>query len=168
MSWNLSLSACTFNGGLKSVENKVFLNGSMAFAAVSDGSGADVDFTAECPEYQGSLVSRGKETNGPAFLCPYVERYEDPKANACRAKMWTAMADCVSHNLTNSAIKELGPCQKAIDDAPKDLGAGPTVEEVQKNDTGGGEKKDDEGAGSVYGVSTVLLWLSAVVAVAVR
>ena len=164
MTWNLSVSACTNNGRLKSVESKVFLNGFMTFSAVSDGSGTDDDFTAECPEYQGSLVSQGTEMDGDALLCPYVERYEDPKANPCRSTMWETMADCVNHNLTNFGTEDFGPCQKAIDDAPKDLGAGPTVEGTQKNDTEGGQQGGDEGTGSLYGVSS--FGLSAVVAIA--
>lgn len=164
MSWNLSIITCTLNGRLRSTESQRFLNGTMSFTTVSDGSGKNVDFTAECPLYQGTVRASGIELSGQNLLCPYVKRNENAKRNACRAKVWESMAACITHNLTHYNTKDFAPCQKAIDDAPKDIGGGVSDDggsaggsDDGKNGTDAGNKKDEKGSARVYGVSTLLL-----------
>ncbi len=178
LNWTLSITTCTNNGRLKSTRSGDFLTGLVPFSTAADGSGTDVDFTAECPVYLGSLQSTGVESTtteatGEILICPYVSLHEESKTNPCRAKMWKAMETCVNHNLTNFNTKDFAPCQKAIDEAPKNLGEGPQFEETEKNGTdgkgGNGTVKDDEedGAMSVYGASNLLLGMGAVAALMV-
>lgn len=165
LSWNLSIIACEQNGRLKFSKSKVFLNGTMKFATVTDGSGKDVDFTADCPLYQGTVYSGYADMDGANLLCPSVQVNTKAKTSPCRAKVWKSMEACINHNLTNFNTKDFAPCQKAIDDAPKDIGGGVSEDdkfgdEGTKNDTGSGEKKDEDGGAGANGVSMTLLGLS--------
>lgn len=167
MNWTLSIITCTRNGRLRSSESRTFLNGTMGFTTVSDGSGKDVDFTAACPLYQGTVRGSAPEMDGERLLCPYIDVNRDAKTNACRAKVWESMAACITHNLTHYNTKDFAPCQKAIDEAPKDIGGGVSDDggsaggnEGGKNGTDDGNAKDKEGGAGVYVVSTLLLCLS--------
>lgn len=164
MNWTLSIVTCTANGRLRSSESQKFLNGTMSFKTVSDGSGKNVDFTTDCPLYQGTVRSSRIELSGQNLLCPYITRNEAAKKNACRAKVWESMAACITHNLTHYNTKDFAPCQKAIDNAPKDIGGGVSDDggsaggsEDGKNGTDAGDKKDKDGAAVMYGVSSLLL-----------
>ncbi|KAK3181878.1 hypothetical protein K4F52_006781 [Lecanicillium sp. MT-2017a] len=177
LNWTLTITACSYFGSLKSVKAVDYLTGLVDFSTVADGSGTDVDFTAECPVYVGSLQSDGvdsghTEATGDYLICPFVDKVDDENANPCRAKMWKAMEECLNFNMTHFGTKEFDACQKAIDDAPTNLGEGPRVKESEKNDTGGesgggnlpqsGDKED--GAVSAYGVSNMMLGVGAVAA----